>query len=548
MRKSASSLAWALGAFICAVAGALVAFPLWLDAPAGRSNPLDPKSALYFTNTPAAAGSPTDTFTISPTPSITNTVNGTFTYTPASSPTPSATPTNSPTPTPFIWYDGDSAGATGADVSFYSSAGTAGIWDQLNPGAGQGGSNYYAQLSMGATAYDASGTIARAAQNLSAFSALEFYIKVPTGTGGCFTGSVVLVGSGASPNDQSRPVTITPYLVVHGPVTEGTWLQVKIPLSAFYGDNHNLGTFSAGDLSSLLGVKFRPYYSDFDSTGGFTGEAYFDNVRFTLGAAPAVHQVGWIFSDFEQSDRSNWGTYWSAYSDRTGGAGGTPEWPASDCIVNGDPDGMSPATNITYPSYPNPPQDSSDGSPDTPCTSGHISGMKGDDGDCVNPWSDLSCCGDGTGAVQHWSYAGMGCSFDWTGAGGSVDVTAANILGAVPTGLRVKVKAGPQHQAGQNYILSIAQQQVTCGGCEFQTRISDGDLQPYGTWITIDIPFPAVGTLGKSAGDPAIDTTFGQPSWVGTEITWDFNLKQIGFGPEIDELTFDLFVDDIQFY
>ncbi len=543
--RTSQATGWILALGATVLAGALAAFPLWLDAPA-RVNPSDPKSSLALpTNTPM----PPATATASPTnvpPGSTATPTPTPTVTPSfsASPTPSQTPVTS-----YRWYDGDTPGALGADIVYSTGGTSAAATDEFVLGGGYGGSNYYTKLALTVTGYYADGTLNRAAPvDVSAFSSLDFYMRVPSSTGGCFTGGVVLMGTGIAPNDYSRPVTITAYIVGGGPVTVDAWMHVRIPLSAFYGDNHHLGVFSAGDLASVSGVRFLPYYNDFDGSGNFNGEAHFDDITFINTAAPE-RLVGWIFSDFETSDRSNWGTYWSAYSDRTGGAGGTEEWPSSECIVNGDPDGMTTVSALNYPVYPAGPQDSG-GGPDTPCTAAHIEGMKGDDGDCVNVWSDPSCCGDGTGTIQHWSYVGMGASFDPSLAQAAIDVTGAQYLGAVPTGLRIKAKAGPSHQAGQNYILTIQQGQATCGGCEFQTRISDADLQPAGSWVSIDIPFPPVGTLGKAAGDPAIDTTFGQPSWVAgaSEITWDFNLKQVGIGVEMDEMTFDIWVDDIQFY
>jgi len=207
-------------------------------------------------------------------------------------------------------------------------------------------------------------------------------------------------------------------------------------------------------------------------------------------------------------------------------------WACSACVANGDPGGTA-CTSLDYPVVPAAPFDTAGYNS---CQAGHYAGLKGDDGDGVNPWSDPSFC-------PGYSNAGMGVAFEPGQT--AVDITSANYLGFTPTKIRMRVKAGPTNNPAQSYLLVITLAAATCPGCEFQHRISGLTS----TWTTIEVPFPAVGTLGLAGGDAALDTTFGQFSWIGAanEISWSYNFKMLAFGVEVDEMAFNLFVDNIEF-
>jgi hypothetical protein len=440
-------------------------------------------------------------------------------------PTPNYSPTATPTAMPGftgLWYDGDTAGAMAADVTFASETSTAAVSE--SPTGGYSGAHFSASFSVPAAGYYSSADIARPATDVSAFNQLEFRMRVPSSGGGCLNGGVQLVTSGTAPNDRSRPVTITAY--VDGGIPVGSWVHVRIPLTAFNGPNHETPSysFSAADLASVTAVRFRPYYNDFNADGSFDGAVHIDNLAFSVGApAPAQRLFGPLLANFETNTASSWGGFWSSYNDQD-----APDWTCDDPLQASTR--LFPATSADAPIV----SDGTGGS-DSPCSYGRIAGFKG------GPGNSTGC---GAGPPEKWSYAGMGINLDPAGGTASVDVPAA--LGFTPSALRFKIKAGPTHPGGQNYLVTFTLNAPhnTCGGCEWQLRVT-----PTASWQTITAPFPANGTVGTSSTISA--TNWGQPSWAGTALTWDSTslqaARQIAIAPENGNSNYDILWDDIEF-
>ncbi len=439
--------------------------------------------------------------------------------------TPSPTLTRTPTPASgadLIWYDGDTAGAMAADVTFVNETSTSMVSEAASGGYG-GGAYYNVSYNVPAAGYFSSADIARPATDVSAFNQLEFRLRVPSSGGGCFNGGVQLVTGGTAPNDRSRPVTVTVYAA--SALAGDTWVHVRVPLAAFNGPNHQMPSysFSASDLTGITAVRFVPYYNDYNADGSFTGGVGVDSVIFSVGApAPAQRALGPLLSNFETNTASNWGGFWTSYTDQD-----APDFACAPA---------APTSRI-FPSSASVAPIMSDGAGAafTPCSYGRIAGHKGGDG---------TGSGAGTCGTNNWSYSGMGLNFDPAGGTASVDVPTA--IGFTPSALRFRIKTGTNHQAGQQYIITLTLNapQNTCGGCEWQLQ-----FEPTATWQTVTAPFPANGTVGT--GVTPSQTAWGQPSWAGTPLTWDATtwtlFRQIAIAPANSNQDFDAHWDDIEF-
>lgn len=475
-----------------------------------------------------------------------------------------AAPTATPTPTtgtggpwPII-YNGEAAAPLGGN--FYAAGGSAGAVDTA--GAGAGGSAHYADVTMSCVAagYAAVGAFATGFDMVgnpltqtvaagSGYTALSISVEVASGAvDSCVVPEISLVTKNGT-QKTSAPVSMETYLV-GGPqfMTAGIWYTAVIPISAFsYGTDGsgfngkaspNSDTITAADLSMLTAVQVEPSYQ---ADGSVNTELYVDDIVFN-NATPALDSAGItpLFCDFEHGTASNWGDYWSSFTDQD-----KPDFTCTSVTQN------SSRVFPTCGNCPNavpvvtPPVTSGVGGPATPCDFGRIAGHVGD----ANPGTTCSL----NAPAGNYSYFGMGVFFLLSH--GPADILS--LIGSYfpsngnrPHGIQVDIKSGPNAAAGQTYTMFITLDNFTCGGCDAGT-----DLAPTSSWTTVQVPFPANGTVLTSV--PSANGAFAQPSWAGSALTWDASgtstdtlkhFQQLKFQADKRGVNIDLEVDNIKFY
>lgn len=480
-------------------------------------------------------------------------------------PTPS--PTASASVTPGQWpivYNGDSVPMGG---NFYGSTSTVGGIEVTAAGAGAGGSNVYADVTMScvAAAYSAIGVfdtgfytgglpITQTVAAASGYTALSISVKVASAAvNSCVVPSISLVTNNGG-QKTSIPVSMETYLV-GGPqfMSAGKWYTAVIPLSAFtYGTDGsgfngkaspNGDTVTAADMAMLTAVQVEPSYL---GDGSINTELYVDDIVFN-NAAPTLNTAGVtpLFCDFEHGTSSNWGDYWASFEDQ--------DKPDFTCA------GVTDPTTRVFPTCGNcpnpapavtPPVTSGAGGPASPCNFGRIAGHVSN----ANPASETPPCTLEDPAGDY-SYFGMGVYF-------LLSHNPADILSLIgsyfpgngnrPHGIQLDIKAGPNATTAQTYTMFVTLDNVTCGGCD-----AGADLAPTGTWTTVQVPFPANGTVLTSVANASLK--FAQPSWAPAAgvVTWDASgtstdtlkhFQQLKFQADSRGVDIDLEVDNIQFY
>jgi hypothetical protein len=524
---------------------------LWLDAPTSRDNAHDPKSDLYrpsplffpsatprgtATDTPSFSPSPTapGTFTITPTPSASPSASQTSTATP----TPSPSPTASPTPQgPLKLYDGDTVGYRLSDGAYSTStnfaAGQAGL-SESSVGGGAQSSGSYMRLTMtgGAGTSYGEGTYYTSGGpfNVSAnYNALSFYVRVPSN--GCTTSfrpMMQLLSNGGYPYDHSLPVTVTCYLSGTSALSYDTWTQVIIPLTAFLGSNYEGGTFTAAALSSIAGFQVQAFQGQIYSDGSIPpSEVHIDQVQFvnlSPASLPGLSSHGRVFDDFENQQHTEWNTY---------------RWQVAQ-----DPITCTPQTSFSFPvgGVGNIPIDAG-GNSLTACHAAHIQGF-------VN--GNTSC------PSSVYPYANMAAYFSPNGAGNYVDLHNNSFVNFSPNvgahGLIFRMKTSlPNH--GQVYLVRLHRHadELANNYDDYQVWVSDSSADPNpvtSTWKAFMATFPAEGSSppNLNTGSGATQLGFAQQGW-GTPESWSSSdLEYITIMPNSIGQTFDLWVDDIEFY
>lgn len=507
------------------------AFGFWLDAPS-RSNPNDPKSDRFqfsYPATPAPASTPTMTPTASPSPTApgtftnTPTFSATYTITPSFTASPSSTSTPSPTPTatPTPWlpiYDGENSGYAWFDGS-----------TTLDHGPGAGGSNTAssgadvsggAEGTANALSYKISGSglfwavmVYRPGITLpvdvSAYNTLTLYVKVPSTStvAACnnFRGAIGLEFNGVSyPNDRSKQVLLSAYVVGANAIGKDNWVKVQIPVTAFLGDNGIGYTVVNGDLANVNGIRLSPV--TFNTAGDVVGEIQLDQIGFlNLPTAPAISKLPKVLEDFESPGRSNWDQPpW--FLDKFGSVTFTA--PAID----------SPGNSLSG------------------CYAGHIKGHMS------SGWATLLC------------------EFS-SPYGTPVDLSNNSVVGQLPAtgakGLAFSFKV-TAHNA-QVYHIELRRNSTDSPWNQNAVYINEDDY-PINTWTRVAIDFPADGVSG---GDPGVVHV----GWALTELWWgQFDISdptsykpwsrtdayRLHVFPELPAAgpagDFDFWIDDVEFY
>ncbi len=565
---------WVLAALVLGLATASRAdFLLWLDAPAKRTNPNDPQvktltpgggagntSTSSATPSQTTMGSPsvtpsatqTATFPNSPTNtpfagSPTNTALPSATATPSNSSSPSATPTatNSPTPS-YLLYDGETAGALAADLSIAGippAGGTATFVEQAGTG-GCGANFLHFEGTAPAAAYFVGGqALWTAPKDVSTRTLLKFRFRLGGQSGGAGKPAVrilvQLIGSAAAPNDSSKSVTVTAYLDTFTALAPNVWYGATVPLTEFMGgDNGGGGSMSAGDLSTLKGVQFKPESRSYETDGSITSATFdVDCIDFATGSA-TVRSVGYVFSDGEAVNGANdWGSgYWYTFSDQD-----LPDWAAGTCAPDTATSRTFPPSAAVVP-VEDPVNSALPSSSSIGGSGGlamHFRGHKG--GICTG----------------QYSYAGMGVAVNATS---TLKITL-NDAASQMTGLKIKYMVGAGNSAAQNYLVMFVSDIASpCGGCEWQHRVyttasgiaGSDNMAATNTWKEFTIPFPTVGALGSAGNNcwtwEGADIGWGQPCWAGGFSAWSDTVVSMSIAPEVRNEDFDIWVDDITFY
>lgn len=549
----------------------------WLDKPKGRSNRNDPKSPLFYvTETPVPIGS-TATFTRTPTLTATPTMGtgggATATFTP--------TPTSAVTGWPTI-YDGDNVALGGNYYMAITGTGQGGVVE--SSGSGAHGSGIYAHVTLAAaayagavifnTGYDAGGVPQfhdASPGNPDGVVSLELSLRIPAGSGNCYPPAVKLVSDNGLNQYQSKPVTITPYIVETGGVASGPaimkpgiWYTARIPLSVFLGDNGQAGAdnhnFTNADLARLHGVAIQPMNGAYDDTGAFSGEIDVDDIKLVGTAAPAGTGYSTVVDTFESvKGQTLWGNYWSLNADSV------------TC--------HSPVTSLSYGTNGQSPVDAGGNTNGSACRSAHLYGYltqaNGDYGPSVPPCSS---------ANNDYGYLNVSASLHPNSTASTfypVDLSNNTWVPSLPaggaTGLRLWLKRGPN--CGNTVIKVFLERASANGGDQFFVLIRTADI-PNTHFKKFELPFPNDGQQSSTggawpppsgnntppppggtachadAGDPAVvaqltssELWWGQPWYFGTKKAWGrTDFTQVGVGAIERGSTVDIYIDDVEFY
>jgi hypothetical protein len=351
-------------------------------------------------------------------------------------------------------------------------------------------------------------------------------------------------------------------------------------------------TVTAADMAAVFGVNVLPTNYTFTPAAGsgtpppaagglalttyniddivFVDDASVPTLTSSLAPGQAAFGMTAMLCDFDHGAQTNWGTYWSSFSD--GDADNALNSSSGDYGICGTPPVVSlrtfpvctncPVTGAPSLATINPPVDGTTeggtqtGNDPTPSDFGHFSGA-------IGSQAGTACSDNST----PYSYFGMGAYF--LPSNGVANILQILQVGpnygsnARPIGIQLDIKGGPVDtncggSGCEHYYLLIEPEAEASQGSGWPGT----ELHPTSTWQTVKIPFPANGTVLTTngtvqGGDSYAFGAFSQPSWAGVPYTWDAsgtatdtleNLVQ--FQIEADErgVPVDFEVDNIAFY
>lgn len=452
---------------------------------------------------------------------------------------------------PASWptvYDGDNVALGTNYYMALTGSGQGGVVE--SSGTGAHGSSTFASVTLAATGYsgaaifvtgfDVTGPTPQDAQSSTVYRSVELSVRIPATGGNCYppAAKLVIANNSGSIKYNTKPVPLGPYLIEAGGSASGpaflepdVWYTARIPITAFLGDNGEVGPDNHvvvdGDLVNTHGVAVQPAQGSYSATGDFTGQIHVDDIKFvaTTSTLSATNGRTFQIGDFEKGDGSSgFGTYWFVYSN-------DPNCDTRAQVIN------FPGTAVPGPfAVP-----ISAGGALTSCNAGHLDAIMGNSNGCTG-------------------YAAMGFGLNFLDPTGPVNLGDNSFVPGTPTGLRMRIKLGPNSNVTAYIIKLKTNYAPTDADLYWQLNTADAGVGlNKTTYVTVNMPFPTVGgpttahTGSWNAGSDVTEAWWGSPGWA-TSPNFSLNgITGIEVGPSDHARTngfhlVDIFVDDIEFY